>query len=115
MATLTAAMPSLTKEQMREVIRNERRVELVFEGLRFPDIQRWRIGEKVMVDAMGYDSKFLKDFSYPGDFNGTSDVWKYVPKVIDKRSFNPARDYLWPIPQNEMNSNVNMVQNPGYN
>lgn len=114
MATLSESMPGLSKEKMREVIRNERRVELVFEGLRFPDIQRWRIGEKVMVDALGYDTKFLKDFSYPGDFKGTTSNWKYVSKVIDIRSFNPARDYLWPIPQSEINSNKNMVQNPGY-
>jgi hypothetical protein len=112
MATLTVAMPGLSQEKMREVIRNERRVELAFEGLRWPDIQRWKIGEEVIVDAMGYDHTSLT--TYPGDNNGTSAEWQYVTKVIDFRSFNPAKDYLWPIPQNEMNSNTNMVQNPGY-
>lgn len=33
----------LTKEEMREVIRNERRVEAAFEEHRFFDIRRWRL------------------------------------------------------------------------
>ncbi len=115
MTTLTDAMPGLTKDQMRAIIRNERRIELAFEGLRFPDIQRWRIGEEVMVDALGLDPVYLKTYSYPGDHNGITDDWYYVTRVIDFRSFNPARDYLWPIPRREVNSNKNMVQNPGYN
>jgi hypothetical protein len=31
----------LSKEQMREVIRNERQIELAFEGHRFWDVRRW--------------------------------------------------------------------------
>ena len=114
MATLTEAMPGLSKEQMREVIRNERRIELAFEGLRWADIRRWEIGEQVMVDALGYDADFLKEGQYPGDGMGTSEGWKYVSKIIDERQFNPAKDYLWPIPREEMTSNENMVQNPYY-
>jgi len=112
MTTLTQAMPSLSKEEMRKVVRNERRIELAFEGLRLPDIWRWRIGPEVMVNAHGYDNTKL--ITYPGDGMGTSNFWKYESLVIDNRQFNPARDYLWPIPQSEINSNPNMVQNPGY-
>jgi hypothetical protein len=114
MTTLSVAMPGLSKEQMREVIRNERRVELAFEGLRWPDIRRWKIGPDVMVDALGYDADFLKDGYYPGNGLGTSANWQYKTKIIDKRQFNPSRDYLWPIPFSEMSSNDNMVQNPYY-
>lgn len=42
---------------------------------------------------------------------------KYIPYKVDTRSFNPNRDYLWPIPQNEINTNpfINAPdQNPGY-
>ncbi|MFT3947615.1 MAG: RagB/SusD family nutrient uptake outer membrane protein [Agriterribacter sp.] len=113
MATLSEAMPGLTKEQMRNVIRNERRVELAFEGVRWADIRRWKIAEQVMIDALGYDNTKLK--TYPGDGLGTSPNWQYEPIIIDKRSFNTGRDYLWPIPQSEINANPNMVQNPGYN
>lgn len=114
MTSLSAAMPGLSKEQMRNVIRNERRVELVFEGLRWADIRRWEIGPQVMVDALGYDADFLKEGAYPGDGMGTTEDWQYRTKIIDKRQFNPAKDYLWPIPQIEMNANKNMVQNPYY-
>jgi hypothetical protein len=62
---------------------------------------------------MGYDNTKL--VAYPGDGLGTSPDWKYEPMVIDHRSFNANRDYLWPIPQKEINANHNMVQNPGYN
>lgn len=113
MTTLTAAMPGLSKDDMRKVIRNERRVEMAFEGLRWADIRRWKIAEEVMTDAQGYDNSKLK--TYPGDGMGTTPNWQYVPIVIDRRVFNAGRDYLWPIPQNEMNANRNMVQNPGYN
>lgn len=113
MTTLSEAMPGLSKDQMRTEIRNERRVELAFEGVRWADIRRWKIAEQVMVDALGYDNTKLK--AYPGDGLGTSPDWQYEPMVIDRRSFNAGRDYLWPIPQSEINANENMVQNPGYN
>ncbi|WP_341214900.1 RagB/SusD family nutrient uptake outer membrane protein [uncultured Wocania sp.] len=115
MTTLSAAMPALSQSEMREVIRNERRIELVFEGHRLSDIRRWRIMEDVMVDALGYDPEYLGNMAYPGDGMGTTEDWQYVPRVIDFRSFNPQRDYLWPIPQSEINSNPNIDQNPFYN
>lgn len=113
MTTLSEAMPGLSKEQMRTVIRNERRIELAFEGVRWADIRRWKIAEQVMVDAIGYDNTKLK--TYPGDGLGLSPDWQYEPMVIDRRAFNAGRDYLWPIPQSEINANKNMIQNPGYN
>ncbi len=50
-------------------------------------------------------------------WNGqATDDWQYVPRVIDKRSFNKDRDYLWPIPQKEINANplIQGDQNPNY-
>lgn len=112
MISLSASLPNLTKSTMRELIRNERRVELFNEGQRWHDIRRWKIAEKVMIDAVGYDVTKMKTYT-----NGNiSDTWQYVPMVIDKRTFNKDRDYLWPIPQKEINANKNMKddQNPGY-
>ena len=47
-----AGMPEipsgLSKEQMREVIRHERRIELAGEGLYYHDIRRWHTAEVVM-------------------------------------------------------------------
>lgn len=114
MIRLSKAMPNLSKEQMRKEIRNERRIELAFEGMRWADIRRWKIGEEVMVNAIGLDNSLLKEGQYPGDGKGESKDWKYEEIVIDQRQFNPQRDYLWPIPQNEMDANENMAQNPNY-
>lgn len=112
MITLTASLPNLTKGTMRALIRNERRVELFHEGQRWFDIRRWKIAEQVMVDAVGLDVSKLKWYS---NGNVTAD-WKYETIIIDKRSFNKNRDYLWPIPQKEINANplIKNDQNPYY-
>jgi hypothetical protein len=31
-----------------------------------------------------------------------------------KRTFNPNRDYLWPLPANDVSLDHNLTQNPGY-
>lgn len=114
MIRLSKAMPNLSKEEMRKVIRNERRIELAFEGMRWADIRRWKIGEEVMVNAIGLDNTLLKPGMYPGDGKGETKDWTYREIIIDQRQFNPHRDYLWPIPQNELDANENIQQNPGY-
>lgn len=84
--------PGLSKEEFREVVRLERRVEFAGEGLYYKDIIRWRTAEAVM-NADGLDK----------DGN-----------VIERRSFNPTRDYLWPLPDRDILLNTNLEQNPGY-
>ena len=84
--------PGLSKEEFREVVRLERRVEFAGEGLYYKDIIRWRTAEAVM-NADGLDK----------DGN-----------VIERRSFNPTRDYLWPLPDRDILLNPNLEQNPGY-
>jgi hypothetical protein len=85
--------PGLSKEEMRIVIRNERRIELAFEGLYYSDIRRWRTAEIVNNGAI---------FNYEG-------------KPITNRTFNKNRDYLWPIPFTQIQENPQLIQNPGYN
>lgn len=97
---------NLTSEQLIDIIRHERRVEFAFEGTRISDIRRWRIGPETMVDAWGY--KPTSAAKLPPVYE------KYI---VDRRSFNEKRDYLWPIPQNEINTNpyINAAdQNPFY-
>lgn len=93
---LRAGMPDvsagLSKEQMREVIRHERRIELAGEGLYYNDIRRWRTAEVVM----------------------NSNVQNSKGSVVQIRTFNPKRDYLWPIHEITLHENPNLVQNPEY-
>lgn len=91
------------KAAMRKFIRNERRVELAFEEHRFFDIRRWLIGEKTQKIIYAHD--VLKDKS--------TDTFTYTVKIWEKRIFEPRHNLL-PIPQSEVNNNLNMVQNPGW-
>lgn len=91
-----AGMPEvpegLSKDQMREVIRHERRIEMVAEGLYYNDIRRWRTAEVVM----------------------NADVRNRKGEVIQVRTFNPQRDYLWPIHEITIQENSTLEQNPNY-
>ena len=107
MAHVTETDPTL----LREIIRNERAVELACEGgIRYWDLIRWRTAEeslnrkfygmKVTDDPQGYSGKYI--------INNTGNIF------IQQRIFNDW-NYLWPIPQSELDVNSNLVQNPGYN
>lgn len=93
---IRAGMPripdNLTKDQMREVIRSERRIELVLESSYYHDIRRWRIAEQVM----------------------NAEVKNSDGEVVRKRTFNAARDYLWPIHEITIQENPELQQNPNY-
>ncbi|HMR20329.1 MAG TPA: RagB/SusD family nutrient uptake outer membrane protein, partial [Sphingobacterium sp.] len=93
--------PNLTKEEMRQRIRHERRIEMALEDTRFWDIKRWRIGEEVMKAA--YGMRVIR--------NGNN--YTYEKFLIEDRVYRPAFD-LFPIPLGEMLRNKALVQNPGY-
>lgn len=92
----TVEMPHLpsgmNQGQMREMIRLERRIELAGEQSYFYDIRRWGTIEDEM----------------------TGPIYNHNGEVIQVRSFDPARDYLWPIPYEEIDLNPNLEQNPAY-
>jgi hypothetical protein len=93
--------PSLSQGEMREVIRNDRRVELAMEGLRIFDIRRWGIAEDV-----------LNGWAHGAQFSASSEDNGYIR--VNQRSFDPGRHYLWPIPRDEILINSNLSQNPGW-
>jgi hypothetical protein len=86
-------------ENLQNIIRRERRCELAVEGTRLFDIRRWRTIESVLN-------------GYPHGAKFEADNTQYIQ--LDMRSFNPARDYLFAIPQSQRDINGNLVQNPGY-
>ncbi|WPU93142.1 RagB/SusD family nutrient uptake outer membrane protein [Mucilaginibacter sabulilitoris] len=108
--TLEAAYggQTLSQEQMRAVIRNERRVELCWENKRYYDIIRWRIAESVLnVDRHGMK---ITNTS-PADNKG---VWKYEPVLLNHPHVFTPKMYLNPIPQPVIDRNPNIKQNPNY-
>ncbi|HBL34994.1 MAG TPA: RagB/SusD family nutrient uptake outer membrane protein [Porphyromonadaceae bacterium] len=101
-------MPAVTttdRAALREIIRRERHVEFPLEDNRIFDIRRWKIAEKVM-NGTAYG--ILNNFD-----NSRADYGRYVK--VEDRSFNVSRDYLWPIPLNEIGLNENLLpNNPGW-
>lgn len=99
----------LSKDEMREAIQHERRIEFNCEGIRFNDIRRWKLGEKYLnVGLYGMNkngTKKSEDLSDPLAF--------YKRTFYKSRYFN-KKMYLWPVPQNQMDINPNLKQAPGY-
>lgn len=90
----------LSQTQMRDAIRHERRVEFALEGgTRYMDIRRWKIAEDVF-------KKPIQGMNIQGAT--PSDYFKVVD--IQTRNFQ-KKMYLWPIYQNYMDNNANLVQN----
>jgi len=104
-------MPAITETDataLRPILRNERRVELALEGIRHYDILRWHIAH-IVLDANVYGSKVC---DLPGACRFTVDAQGHY--YLYKRAFRENVDYLWPIPQSEIDINPNLEQNPGY-
>jgi hypothetical protein len=97
----TSGVSTSDRTQMRKALRNERLVELAFEGSRYFDILRWRIAETVMQGDM-------KGMRYV-----EADEVKTI--VLDyTMSFDKNRDYLWPIPSKQIKLAPTLSQNNGY-
>lgn len=94
----------ISKDQMRSLIRNERRVEMAFEEQRFWDIRRWKIAEQVLNAP-------LKGMNIVKNVDGT---FSYTILDIAPAVFDASKNYLFPIPYSEIQTNPNMIQNPGY-
>ena len=94
----------LSKDEMRELIHNERRLELAFEEHRFFDIRRWKIAETVMNDP-------LRGVNIQRTSSGV-ESYDYVD--VFQPSFSAPFMYLYPIPYEEVIKNGEMVQNPGW-
>ena len=122
----TVEMPLVTsvthpdQESLRKQIRRERNIELALEGFRLYDIRRWRLAEKAMnVTLYGKPNSNTRKYEGIPVFDSTGEVPNYdefsdIFRVVERRVFDPNRDYLFPIPQQERDANPNLTQNPGY-
>lgn len=93
---------NMDKNEMREAIRTERRIEMAFEEHRYWDIRRWKIAEKVFAEPL----HGMRIYSSQG-------VNTYQRIDVLKGTFEP-RQYLYPLPYSEVVKNSNMVQNPNW-
>lgn len=92
----------LSREQMREAIHAERRVELAFEGHRFWDVRRWKIAEQT-------ETKMMNGMEVRRAGGNVS----YTIFPVRKHNFRTAM-YLWAIPQSETAKSPELTQNPSW-
>ena len=129
----TDSYPAVTTNdpaELREVVRRERKVELANEGFRLFDIRRWRIAEKVMpVTIYGQILDPSKATGIPQidedcfvTYDGIESQYDLnldsrFPNALN-RKFDKSRDYLCPIPQQEIDTyrglGGTLAQNPGF-
>lgn len=111
-----------TKEELRELIRRERAVELAGEGLRRADILRWKtkdgkmLAEIVMnetlermVGTVSMDANIDQTMRATINLEATA-----AEKMIESRKFQPHNRYF-PIPRTVLDKNLKLTQNLGYN
>ncbi len=126
-----AGMPAIEETSADELfyaIARERRHELSGEGQRLSDIRRWKIAEKVMngfllgrmqksyptkapvIDKWGIPDYVAAGIPIASDVNNPNTSMR----TVDKRVFNPNKDYLWPVPYIERKTNPSLTQNPNW-
>lgn len=92
-----------TQEGLREIIHQEREIELAFEGQRLWDLRRWKKAEI-------YQNKPILGWNIYG--KTPEDYYKVT--TLFQQEFKAPRDYLWPIKEYELLINKNLTQNPGW-
>lgn len=92
-----------TKDGLRQIIHQERTIELAFEGKRFWDIRRWK------------EINVLNELPLGWNIAGetTEDFYKVliVSEIPPKFS---VKDYFWPIKESDLTINRNLLQNYGW-
>ncbi len=118
--------------ELRRIVRRERKIEFANEGLRLFDIRRWGIAEKVLnttllgspangFSKIGGEMQFIPDIDEDGfiSYDGApseprKEMGDLNYRELETRVFD-SRHYLWPIPQAEIDATAGQVsQNPGY-
>jgi hypothetical protein len=114
------SMPPLSNElvngnglDMRTEIRRERTIELYMEGFRVDDLKRWHDLASIQANLLGvtwtgtqYQTTWPAQASTPKDANGNL--------IVDNiRNFS-EKDFLWPIPTQQLQLNPQLTQNPSW-
>ncbi|MGF1923502.1 MAG: RagB/SusD family nutrient uptake outer membrane protein [Bacteroidia bacterium] len=113
---LTNAFVTANNLSMREEIRRERTVELALEYFRYGDLIRWKTAETTMPkDILGgkyIASEWVGTNASALRLNADGVL---IVEAANTRTFNPVRDYLYPVPLQEITlSDGNVKQNPGW-
>lgn len=101
-STYTNSRKYETPEGRREIIQQERGIELAFEAQRFWDLRRWKLAYKEQNKPItGWNTQYSTNEDY------------YTEQLIYTQEFR-TRNYFWPIKDQELYSNRNLRQNYGW-
>lgn len=102
-----------SQNALTQAILNERRVEFAGEGRRWADITRLSQDATFQVAGGGVPAKILVT-ALKGDGSNYDIINR--PVTAAAKAALPYTDfkYIWPIPQDELDANPNLTQNPGY-
>lgn len=90
------------RDGLREIIQQERTIEMAFEGQRFWDLRRWKTAPlHLNRPVMGWSITYADAERY------------YRPSIVFNRRFE-FKDYFWPIREQDLVVNKKLVQNPGW-
>lgn len=100
------------KNSFRERIKNERAVELCYEGIRYDDLRRWKDLEKDEYKKVEFlEMRWQTEgpsATYPTGFSYSIEEQPLLEKTFDERN------YWWPIPTSETELVPEFEQTPGY-
>lgn len=102
-----AGLPNFTGD-ITAALRYERRIEFIYEDIRFYDIRRWKILDEALQDATGVDIVETKNL----DNNTDITTWRQI--IVQERGTSDEKVYWVPIPIDEINRAPQLQQNPGY-
>ena len=92
-----------TKDGMRSIIKQERKIELALEGHQYNDLRRWKDASKEL-------SKSIKGWNVQGEIE--EDFYK-VTTLFVPRAFT-TKDYLWPIKKQDLQVDDKLIQTYGW-
>lgn len=104
-----------------EEIRRERRIELIMEEFRYDDLMRWAAGKMFLLpeSTQGLQATLVPSLvpevdagAFPVNSQGFIDVYKN--SLPAGRKFDENKNYLFPLPQDQLTLCPNLTQNPGW-
>lgn len=99
------------QDAMRTKIFHERRVELVNEDKRYYDLLRTKQAEIFMNPPGNVLYGINKNAE---DYDNAVGDWTKEKVVAEPIKFDASKGYLWPVPQDVIDKNSKITQNPGW-
>jgi len=101
-----AQLPLLSSVTLAD-IKNEKRLELCLEGVRYQDLVRWG-DAATYLGSQGEEVPIFSGYNTDGSYKVT------YPYTNSSYGFKTGKNELLPFPEHEMLVNQNLTQNPGW-